>query len=440
MNEEKEARNYTEKIIWHIKQNKRFYMWLFIFLILPLLVECMIYFIEKGLKIAPIQAFKKMFYVLRDYKSYYATILTLSFAIFSYNKQQEKLLEEKQKENELREKELEDKKDYYRPIFVIKKDKYDHSKKQVKLLMKNKGLYLQKIRVFKIEVLDEMKEYIYPPTGATNIFYGTSKIDIICEKKGMKSGEIIVEDRSDKLFIVAETLIGETILFGYIYDNNFYKYLKENQDPCIPNDSKELYNQELINNVWGNFNTKTEIMDNTLDFLFFGYSWGIRQVIKDKHLEKFENSLKAETLSDFLENIFFDIKGVVLYEVSQKSIYKVLKNYIMLLKYVSSFLFVDSEDEEKFNHLVYNIPEDIKSKNKLFKNLSTDILEFLNVINDYIDYCNENFPEDFMQFFEVLNLLGRAFNIIKVNDEYNNDYEIQSNFIWKKLILDIKFK
>lgn len=440
MNEEKEARNYTEKIIWHIKQNKRFYMWLFIFLILPLLVECMIYFIEKGLKIAPIQAFKKMFYVLRDYKSYYATILTLSFAIFSYNKQQEKLLEEKQKENELREKELEDKKDYYRPIFVIKKDKYDHSKKQVKLLMKNKGLYLQKIRVFKIEVLDEMKEYIYPPTGATNIFYGTSKIDIICEKKGMKSGEIIVEDRSDKLFIVAETLIGETILFGYIYDNNFYKYLKENQDPCIPNDSKELYNQELINNVWGNFNTKTEIMDNTLDFLFFGYSWGIRQVIKDKHLEKFENSLKAETLSDFLENIFFDIKSVVLYEVSQKSIYKVLKNYIMLLKYVSSFLFVDSEDEEKFNHLVYNIPEDIKSKNKLFKNLSTDILEFLNVINDYIDYCNENFPEDFMQFFEVLNLLGRAFNIIKVNDEYNNDYEIQSNFIWKKLILDIKFK
>ena len=240
MNEEKEARNYTEKIIWHIKQNKRFYMWLFIFLILPLLVECVIYFIEKGLKIAPIQAFKKMFYVLRDYKSYYATILTLSFAIFSYNKQQEKLLEEKQKENELREKELEDKKDYYRPIFVIKKDKYDHSKKQVKLLMKNKGLYLQKIRVFKIEVLDEMKEYIYPPTGATNIFYGTSKIDIICEKKGIKSGEIIVEDRSDKLFIVAETLIGETILFGYIYDNNFYKYLKENKDPCIPNDSKEL--------------------------------------------------------------------------------------------------------------------------------------------------------------------------------------------------------
>lgn len=440
MNEEKEAKNYIKKIICHIKQNKRFYMWLFIFLILPLLVECGIYFIEKGLKIAPIQAFKKMFYILRDYKSYYATILTLSFAIFSYNKQQEKLLEEKQKENELREKELEDKKDYYRPIFVIKKDKYDHSKKQVKLLMKNKELYLQKIRVFKIEVLDEMKEYIYPPTSATNIFYGTSKIDIICEKKGMKSGEIIVEDRSDKLFIVAETLIGETILFGYIYDNNFYKYLKENKDPCIPNDSKELYNQELINNVWGNFNTKIEIMDNTLDLLFFGYSWGIRQVIKDKHFEKFEDSLKAETLSDFLENIFFDIKSVVPYEVSQKSIYKVLKNYIMLLKYVSSFLFVDSEDEEKFNRLVYNIPEDIKSKNKLFKNLSTDILEFLNVINDYIDYCNENFPEDFMQFFEVLDLLGKAFNIIKVNDEYNNDNEIQSNFVWKKLILDIKFK
>lgn len=428
------------KIQNFIKNNKSFVVITMGCLVLPLIIELIINCSEGKITYGLKPFFLKISYTFKEYKSYYATILTLSFAIFSYKKQQEKLLEEKQKENELKEKELEDKKDYYRPTFIVKKDKYDPSKKQVKLLMKNKELYLQKIRVFKIEVVAEMYEYIYPPTGATKLFYGSSELDTICEKNGIKSGEIIVEDRSDELFIVAETLIGETILFGYINDNNFYKYLKENKDPRIPNNYNELYNQELINNVWGNFNTKTDKIDNTLDLLFFGYSSIIREVIKDNHLEKFKDSLKAETLSDFLGNIFFNIQRAVFSKPTQKSIYKVLKNYIILLKYISNFLFIDSEDEEEFNCLVHNIPEDIKSKNKPFKILPSDILEFLNIINDYIDYLNENFPEDILQFIEVLSLLGNAFNIIKVNDEYINAYAIQSNFIWKKLILDIKFE
>lgn len=376
---------------------------------------------------------------IEKYNGYYATIFTLYFAIFSYNKQQDKLLEKKQRENELKEKELEDKKNYYRPTFIVVDG--DHSKKQIKLLMKNKELYLANCRVYKNVVLQDMFEHLDPLSGTSYINYGASMINIISKKQGPKSGEIIVEDDSDILFIVAETLIGEIVLFGYINNYTFHKYLKGNKNPGIPNDSEELYNRELISDVWGDFNTNEEINDNTLDVFFFGYSRSIRLGIGNKQFKKFENSLVAETLSDFLKNIFIDIASFINeFEAFQESIYKILKNYIILLNSVSGYLFVDSDDEEKFNLLVQEIPENIKFKNKSFKNLYTDISEFLNVINVYIDYRYENFPKDFLQFIDILYLLNNAFNLINIGDPYIDKNILQSNFTWKKLILDIKVK
>ena len=302
MSEVNETKKQQKTIKYLFKKNKIFYLWVLFLLSLPLVVEFAIYFIEQGLRIDLFRAFKKIFYTQREYQSYYATIFTLSFAIFSYNKQQEKLLEEKQKENELKEKEIEHKRDYYRPSFIVRKK--SNSKNQIKLLMKNEELYLENIKVFKTVIMEDMFEYVNPLSGVMNLNYGSSMNYLICEKQSLKSGDIVTEDESDILFVVAETLIGETVLFGYFYKYKFYKYLKENKDPSIPNDSRELYNQELIKSVWGSFNTKTELKDDTLDLLFFGYSKSIRQVIEDKYLKKFENSLKAEKLSVFLKNIF----------------------------------------------------------------------------------------------------------------------------------------
>ena len=112
MSEVNETKKQQKTIKYLFKKNKIFYLWVLFLLSLPLIVEFAIYFIEQGLRIDLFRAFKKIFYTQREYQSYYATIFTLSFAIFSYNKQQEKLLEEKQKENELKEKEIEQKRDY----------------------------------------------------------------------------------------------------------------------------------------------------------------------------------------------------------------------------------------------------------------------------------------------------------------------------------------
>lgn len=439
MSEVNETKKQQKTIKYLFKKNKIFYLWVLFLLSLPLVVEFAIYFIEQGLRIDLFRAFKKIFYTQREYQSYYATIFTLSFAIFSYNKQQEKLLEEKQKENELKEKEIEQKRDYYRPSFIVRKK--SNSKNQIKLLMKNEELYLENIKVFKTVIMEDMFEYVNPLSGVMNLNYGSSMNYLICEKQSLKSGDIITEDESDILFVVAETLIGETVLFGYFYKYKFYKYLKENKDPSIPNDSRELYNQELIKSVWGSFNTKTELKDNTLDLLFFGYSKSIRQVIEDKYLKKFENSLKAETLSVFLKNIFFDIQTVGFeFEVCQKSIYRILKNYMLLLYSVSSCLFIDSENKEEFNSLVQYIPENIMLENNILNKLSDDILGFLKIVNNFIDYREESAPEDFLQFLDVLQLLNNAFEIIKINDKYVDENIIQSNFMWEKLILDIKIQ
>ena len=58
----------------------------------------------------------------------------------------------------------------------------------------------------------------------------------------------------------------------------------------------------------------------------------------------------------------------------------------------------------------------------------------------YIDYRYENFPKDFLQFIDILYLLNNAFNLINIGDPYIDKNILQSNFTWKKLILDIKVK
>lgn len=450
MNDEKEIKNYRERIRLHIKKNKRFYTWLFIFLILPLFVECVIYFIEKGLKIEFIQAFKKIFYILREYKSYYATILTLSFAIFSYNKQQEKLLEERQKENELREKELEDKKDYYRPVFIIEEG-FD-SKKKIKLLMKNTELFLKNIKVYaENTIIDLTENYIddhrelKDKQGELYINYGTFEIKNISYKPLVQSGDIITECDYNKFFISAETLIGEIILFGYYSQNVvFYKYLKQNRSASCPIlYTKEIDDKKMINEVWGDFNISENNNNNytPLEKIFFKESYIIRVNLNRNINTLFKGSLEAETYSDFLRYIFEEIFFLYIdanngnNDIKDDNIYVTIKNFITIIRNICSKLYIDSSDNEKIEKINFDFLADTKKnfENMQLEKTPVNTRGFWDIIEEYLKYPNQ---KESLKYLSILRLLRSLFYIIKVDPEFNMTF-YNVSYSWKKIILRI---
>ncbi len=419
MNDEKEIKNYRERIRSHIKKNKRFYTWLFIFLILPLFVECVIYFIEKGLKIEFIQAFKKIFYILREYKSYYATILTLSFAIFSYNKQQEKLLEERQKENELKEKELEAKRDYYRPIFVIETDKDDSSKKQVKLLMKDDSLYLERVGIH------------------CNLF------DIDSDKCNFKSGDIIHKFLDSSFYITAQTLIGETILFGYLAGGKVYKYLKDSEYPDIPYayDVINQYNQNKINSVWGAYNTTFYEYNSNLDPVFFYSTYFIRASLVSEGMDFFKFSLKAETTTEFFRIVFIEMDNLYASDIKKKDvIYNALKKFIKIFNENKDYLYMNKKEYREIGKHILNdnLPDELKLKIKDLneKICSKNFLENSEDLKNIEECINLSQKEDSSSYLTIiLYILNDLF--------YNIEFDSAMNIYllgYKVYILNLTFK
>ena len=422
MNEEKEIKNYREKIMWDIKKNKSFYMWVLIFLVFPMFVECVIYFTEKGPRIELIQAFKKMFYILREYKSYYATILTLSFAIFSYNKQQEKILEERQKENELREKELEDKKDYYRPIFVIETDKYDHSIKQVKLRMKDDSLCLERVNV-------------YSKTTDEQIY-----------NRQFKSGDIITTCEGFSFYIAAVTLIGETILFGYLSDDvKIYKYLKDNGDPAKPykKDLIPKYKKNEVDSVWGTYNN-TINQYNNLDSVFFYSTTWIRFLLSYTRGASFSHGLKQETATLFFRNIFGEMSGAYYIKNTEYAMYKILKLFIDIFNENIEYIHIDIDelDKDEFRMFSYSlvsnkIPEELEFKirtlnDKIYNINSFDISEFLQIMGECMDFIEEHLSE------EILTDILRVFDTVFSNVELSSAMDVYLPK-YKSYILELTF-
>lgn len=404
MNDEKEIKNYRKSIRMNIKKNKRFYTWLFIFLILPLFVECVIYFIEKGLKIEFIQAFKKIFYILREYKSYYATILTLSFAIFSYNKQQEKLLEERQKENELKEKELEAKRDYYRPIFVIERNEFDN-KIQVRLLMKDSTLYLEHIIFYKYVKGKYIK-------GA---------------EQQLKSNELINGVVDGSFYITAKTLLGETILFYYFYRDRkkHYYYLKANKNPIEPlYRISDVGTTVDINKIWGTYNNLSKFEKNNekeiSSILYDAFPIRINLVTYTRTEQIDVYSMCY--LGLFFNDVFSYLYSLNFYSVEKfdDKLHKLLKHLIEVLKNVKNFIQF-TKDKTKCNDFI----EVLKNNNILsYNNLSYEDListsRYLTIVMEYLKHSshiiniqyNENNPAKVSQFLDIIethiNLLSHS--------------------------------
>lgn len=326
---------------------------------------------------------------IKEYMSFYATALTITYTVYTFNKQQEKFLEEKQKENEIKEKELEAKRDYYRPVFVIETDQ--HNNKSVKLLMKDKYLYLEKIN------------------------YLTLKSDSAKYKSECKHGEIIIPQITNTFFMTAETLIGEIIFFGYIDGKKIYKYLKTNQIP-FPTE-QEVYNKDEYDKIWSSFNTFNTEGDLYLEPLLFEYSFFLRLYLYYDINRFLPNSLQTNTLKDFFDNIFKDLSAYLINNNNNtihksNNIYKILDLFTKELDNHKHSLRIDFENREPFRSLI-NTAKLVTDDYSKIINDNNNTLENSYIINiimnqfssDYLNNYKSKFPSSpgqCLEYFERL--------------------------------------
>jgi len=181
-------------------------------------------------------------HIALDSLGYYATCFGLIFTVFAYFKKQkerdEDLKAERKDRNEkiqsiereniqLRKKEIESRKDNFRPSFVLNKDMT-----RIIVIMKNSDFYLDNVCYYK-----------------TNDSNGTY---LGCLKH---NDEIELEGSNNNYFITGETLIGEQFIFGVILNKvKVYKALKEGSNPLTPNDFTHDDIAQKIENNWISFN------------------------------------------------------------------------------------------------------------------------------------------------------------------------------------------
>lgn len=344
----------------------------------------------------------------RYYRAYYATVITLSFAIYSFIQQQKKALEEKKKELELKEKELEDKNDYYRPLFLIENMEDGTNNKQVKLLMKNDSLYLEDVKVYNSE--NKIK-----------------KIDKIT----LQSKDTVVKNITYPFYITGKTMIGEIILFAYLYGGEkHYKYLKYDKDPTIPNGIQKI-NLSEINEVWGTYNTRTKENNNILDQLVFDNTFNLRREIKQKNFIMFKDSFSAETVNDFMKHIFDNLENFNRFEHSNQyynNVYNFLLKILDTIKNSMDPTYINISSPP-YHNLYFLAGKDFSSHEKLQKRFinSNNFIEIILLIMK--SYKNEQ--KKIIICSQVISILAYAFKEINVNET------ILNNFILSELKNDI---
>ena len=345
---------------------------------------------------SPVKDNFNIFHSIKEYMSFYATALTITFTVYSFletqkatekdrkerEDQQNKEREDREnKDFELREKELEAKRDYYRPIFLIKDIENNSSEKQVTLLMKDNSLYLENVSVYS-HTIEAPKRYQY-----------------------FKSGDIITKVSNSSFFITADTLIGETILFGYL-DNGvkIYKYLKNNKYPMYPTsyDILNQYNQKRIDSVWSSYNTTVHDYDNNLDSVFFYSTTAIRDKLSRNIKASFNSSLHAKTTTEFFREAFRELEYFEPNNIPKNidMTFFTIKEFIYIFFYNIDCLYEDKVENKTISEICIdeNLPEKLKLKMQDLKckKLNGDPIinqESLKTILEYIGFYQENNPD-----------------------------------------------
>lgn len=337
----------------------------------------------------------------RYYRAYYATVITLSFAIFSFIQQQKKLLEEKKKENEIKEKELEEKRDYYRPIFIVESNK-------VKLLMKNPDLYLENVRFFS----DDFENQSIPIP------------------ENLKSGAIIKEIFTIPFFITGQTLIGENILFGYMNGKEkIYRYQKEEELSTYPEIKEGNYNLESFNKTWPYFNNYSNTINPSIESIFFEKTFIIRGMItKYNYYEIFYESLNTKTIQEFYNNIFKSLhKILVRYAVTINSLNEALQILLDKKKLINIEIdpqiwknYMDTLDTDS-----YLGGYDFKNTNLLISLKSLDEIPKVDLFT-IIDILKNNLPSSTQNIYttDFNNVYFLLFLIMNFLCNYSNEFSV----------------
>lgn len=383
---------------------------------------------------SPVKDNFNIFHSIKEYMSFYATALTITFAVYSFLETQEATKKERNeredKENnerkkredkdfELREKELEAQKDYYRPIFVVTNN--PDKSKNIILLMKNDNLYLENIIIH---------------SGSSKL-HGTVK--------QCKSGEVVESNlKSLSFYITAQTLVGETILFGYLIGGvKIYKYLNHNKNPKNP-EKGTLINesaQKEINDTWGSYNKTSDKYDIVLEQIFFDSTLDIRNEYVLNYMNaEFKKVLYAETYKDLFKSVFWVFDDFLTHYNPDKSMVsrKIFSLIEILIKKEPDLNLVVSNDTfKKIESFASNFKNSVRLTNKITEYKQNKNFEISNFLEFLYNWCldiihNKGAEASENYIITLVKLLAITFCYVDVTSKNN-----EKLFEVKKIILTL---
>ena len=354
---------------------------------IPILIEYVNYCFTHGTAIFSFSLIiPKLISIFKNYISYYATVLTITFTVYSFTVEQRRIAEdrekkeeernsnreqqerdreeerkkerkqekdreeerkkERKKELELRIKELEAKRDFYRPTFILEQRDDARDYDEVKLLMRDENLYLENIRYYEND-------------------RGPGDLTV-----NLKSGSMLVlkNKRVKSFYITGETQIGEQILFGYLNGGiKIHKYLKTGESALTPGVEFNNYNQDEVEATWGTYNTDGRL-DKGLEQVFFYNTRFIRECLDSTYYQSVKLSLQADSATRFFRTIFRGINEEYgNYSLKVYSKHQIVYEFLQVVKANKSDFIVDTQNIS-FDYLHQNL-----------KMLNENVQEFTNI-------------------------------------------------------------